>query len=259
MATYVKSEFYRFFHGKSFSVTTMVFVLLAIGCNLLLRVGSTVFADTTAVTVTTYSSLGFLASSPKFFLYAAFIVTALLYGGNRKNGNLKNSLAFGISRLQIFAGRCLVASVLVTITMIVTLAAYLASCFAFLVPDGPVTYLMVVKEVAVLYPSLISVVILSIAVVDLFSNDMAGYLFWFLVFAIIPGGLALACAAVNSTALVTFASLFTSNLFNTVVTPTHLVTPWDSVQGLAFCLASGVAFSIIYGIVGAYFYRKREF
>ena len=70
------------------------------------------------------------------FCIAALCLVFTLYEGNKRNGNLKNPVACGISREKIFAGqfvRCFFASLVV---MVITAAVYILSADLLLKKEG---------------------------------------------------------------------------------------------------------------------------
>mgnify|MGYP002232657355 FL=1 len=57
------------------------------------------------------------------FTYAGLIVAAVLYEEEHKNGNMKNAVAFGISREKLFLGKCMTAVLTATVIMALVLTA----------------------------------------------------------------------------------------------------------------------------------------
>ena len=85
------------------------------------------------------------------FAYAGLIAAGTLYEDERKNGNLKNTVAFGISREKIFVGKCVTAVLLASVLMAVTLCAYIVSAWLLLEHTGPTTLQVLLTEIPVVY------------------------------------------------------------------------------------------------------------
>ena len=102
MMNYTKSEFYRVFITKEIYIAAA----LMTGIVLLLNGALHFFGGSYANTSFSYSNL---VASPMAFAVMGMIIPFLFYEGGKRNGNLKNTVAGGISRVKIFAGECVVS------------------------------------------------------------------------------------------------------------------------------------------------------
>ncbi|MFQ9510721.1 MAG: ABC transporter permease [Lachnospiraceae bacterium] len=257
MIDYVKSEFYRITHSASFYWMLVIFATLAVAINLLLVVGNIAFSDGGVTTNNIYSSFGFLIDSPMLFCYAAVVVVYMLYEGNKNNGNLKNSIAFGISRTSIFLGKCIVGVTATTVCMMVCLAAYIGSALVLLTPGGSVTLQDVLMEIPAVFFITLSAAVLGIVVIEVFEKGLVGLLVWLFVFVAVPPLVLYAGAAVNSNVLVNIATWLPANFLQNTVTPTDCITVWDTAEGMLRCLISGIGGILVFLVIGITALRKK--
>ena len=98
MLNYIKSELYRAAHSKELRGAFIGLLAIILFLNLTLflmkdvehfRYGSSSF------------SYSMLVSVPMMYCYVAADVAAMLYESDRRNGTMGNSIAYGISRMQL--------------------------------------------------------------------------------------------------------------------------------------------------------------
>ena len=106
---YIKSEFYRIFHGREIYRFIIILALLAFSFNAVLAWFRRMDDFPYGITSYSYSNL---VASPLIFGLMGTVVGMILYEGNRRNGNLKNTVAFGISRTKIFISECIVTTII---------------------------------------------------------------------------------------------------------------------------------------------------
>ncbi len=118
MLNYIKSELYRAAHSKELRGAFIGLLAIILFLNLTLflmkdvehfRYGSSSF------------SYSMLVSVPMMYCYVAADVAAMLYESDRRNGTMGNSIAYGISRMQLLAGKCVVCFVASLVMLAVAL------------------------------------------------------------------------------------------------------------------------------------------
>src|SRR5699024_6818905 len=144
MMNYTKSEFYRIFITKEIYTAAG---LLA-GIALLLNAALYFFGNSYANTSFSYSNL---VANPMVFAFMGMIIPFLFYEGGKRNGNLKNTVAGGISRVKIFAGECVVSLAVSTLLMAVTMGVWALSANLLLEKAGPVEWKDFLGEGAAMY------------------------------------------------------------------------------------------------------------
>ena len=135
MLNYIKSELYRALHSKEIHGTAIGLLAIILSMNLVLflmkdvehfRYGSASF------------SYSMLVSVPMMYCYVAADVAVMLYESDRRNGTMGNSIAHGISRMQLFAGKCIVCFTVSLILLAAALPVYIGSA-SLLHAQGPTT------------------------------------------------------------------------------------------------------------------------
>lgn len=103
------------------------------------------------------------------FTYAGLIVAAVLYEEEHKNGNMKNAVAFGISREKLFLGKCITAVLTATVIMALVLTAYIGSAWFLLEHTGPTSLKIILTEIPAVYGTAVASMILGIALLAYFK------------------------------------------------------------------------------------------
>lgn len=265
MLNYIKSECYRTLHSRSTYVMTGILVILPILFHVILYVtGAATAAEADFPYDNTSFSFSFLVSSPMVFAYAGLIVAGTLYEDERKNGNLKNTVAFGISREKIFVGKCVTAVLLASVLMAVTLCAYIVSAWLLLEHTGPTTLQILLTEIPAVYGIAVAYMILGIVLLSYFQNQIIATALWMATIQVIPGILLLAGMFLlgrwNIGFLWEFAQLLPANLFQygIDVNRSHCEVLWQTSQGMTTCIAVGAVGIVISLLLGLGMLRKKE-
>lgn len=258
MMNYIKSEIYRVSHTISIYCFTAILAGLSFLLNAVLgwfgRIDGASFPyDTTSF------SFSNLVANPMFFCVMGAVIEIILYEGNRKNGNLRNTIAFGISRTKVFAGECIVATITAIASLILVLAVYIVSAFAFLEHTGPVSLMDLLTEVPAIFLIAVAVLISGIVCIEAFGKSSTGIIIWFVIWFIIPKiffYLGLRLDTIHSIAMWMPENFF--GISGMRVNMSQSVTAWGTAEGMAKCLISGVAGSVLFSLLGVVVLRKRE-
>lgn len=259
MLNYIKSEFYRITHTTTIYAATGILTALVVAMNVVLVGCSKTFVQGGSFPYATSSfSLSMLVSSPTIYLCMGVIIVAILYEMDKRNGNLKNTIACGISRTKIFAGKCVVSFVTSAIVAVMVLAAYIGSAMLLLEQTGPVqTGDVLMETLAVLLPAA-AALILGVLVLELFEKSVEGMIVWFLVIVLIPNVffyMGFEIELFRRIALWMPVIFFKTDM---IVNTSQCVTVWDSAAGLAKCIISGAVGSVVFGLAGIILLRKRD-
>ena len=109
MLNYIKSEFYRITHSAMLYAVGFAFAAAPTLMNIMLYCFTLSKPDYPFST--TSFSFSNVVANPMIFCVAALFLVYALYEGNKKNGNLKNAIASGLSRGKIFIGQVIVCLV----------------------------------------------------------------------------------------------------------------------------------------------------
>lgn len=255
MSNYMKSELYRIFHSASLYITIAVFAGLPLLFNIILygfgRMDSGFRYGTTSFS---YSNV---VANPMIFSFSVLVVVFVLYEKSKKNGNLKNLIAFGISRTKIFAAQFIVSFLISFVILIITEAVYIGSAVLLLPQKGPVLVWDMLMAVIATSFITISALIFSVLTVQLFDRTSTGILVWLCVFYFIPQALYF-CGLVAEP-VQKLAMWLPYNFFNTMTVNTKECIPiWDTAMGLMKCILSGIVGILLFSIMGVLFLRKKE-
>ena len=193
MLNYIKSECYRVMHSRSTYVMTGIMAVLPVLFHIILYVTGVASSTTQdfPYDITSFS-FSFLAGSPMLFTYAGLIVAAVLYEEEHKNGNMKNAVAFGISREKLFLGKCITAVLTATVIMALVLTAYIGSAWFLLEHTGPTSLKIILTEIPAVYGTAVASMILGIALLAYFKNEVMAAMLWAVIVYAIPRVLLLA-------------------------------------------------------------------
>ena len=258
MLNYIKSELYRALHSKEIHGTAIGLLAIILSMNLVLflmkdvehfRYGSASF------------SYSMLVSVPMMYCYVAADVAVMLYESDRRNGTMGNSIAHGISRMQLFAGKCIVCFTVSLILLAAALPVYMGSA-SLLHAQGPTTAQDMLLEIPAMSLIATASLILAVVVLDLFQNSFFSVLTWLTVMLLLPKLLLFAGMLLpfGGDALMDAAMWMPANFIpaGTRVNMSECVTIWDTGAGMARCLLSGAAGILVFGLAGVLLLRKRD-
>lgn len=258
MMNYVKSEFYRISHSRGIYCLTGILVILSFLLNAVLgwfgqTDGSSFAYDTTSF------SYSCLVANPMLFGVMSALIGIILYEGNKKNGNLKNTISFGIPRTKVFAGECIVATVTAIVSLIFVLTVYIACAVLFLEHAGPVSLTDLLTEIPAVLLIAVASLISVIVCIEAFGKDSTGIIIWIVIWFIIPKiffYLGLRIDLIYSIAMWMPNNFFGTNGMS--VNMSQSITAWETTQGMAKCLISGMIGIVVFSMSGVVLLRKRE-
>lgn len=256
MMNYVKSELYR----VSISRGIYYFIGILSILSFLLNAVLWSFGQTDDFPYDTTSfSFSNLVANPMVFSLMGTIIGFFLYEGNRKNGNLKNTIAFGITRTKVFAGECIVATITAIVSMLVVLVVYIVSAVVLLEQTGPVSLIDLLTEVPAVFLIAVASLISGIVCIEVFGRSSTGTIVWFVIWFIMPKVffyLGLRIDVIYSIAMWMPYNFFGANGMS--VNMSHSITVWGTSEGMAKCLIAGVIGIVVFSLIGSFLLRKRD-
>ena len=206
-------------------------------------------------------SYSMLVSVPMMYCYVAADVAVMLYESDRRNGTMGNSIAHGISRMQLFAGKCIVCFTVSLILLAAALPVYIGSA-SLLHAQGPTTAQDMLLEIPAMSLIATGSLILAVVLLDLFQNSFFSVLTWLTVMLLLPKLLLFAGMLLpfGGDALMDAAMWMPANFIpaGTRVNMSECITIWDTGAGMARCLLSGAAGILVFGLAGVLLLRKRD-
>ncbi len=256
MLNYIKSEFYRITHSAMLYAVGFAFAAAPTLMNIMLYCFTLSKPDYPFST--TSFSFSNVVANPMIFCVAALFLVYALYEGNKKNGNLKNAIASGLSRGKIFIGQVIVCLVVSIIFLAITAMVYIFSARLLLRIEGPVTAFDLIMEILAVAPITVAALILSVVVVMRFDKSIMGIIWWLCILFFVPQ--LLLYIGIEIEPVREIAMWLPRNFFSGMQVNQTVCAPiWDAADGLAKCLISGFIGIIVFGIYGIVSLRKKEF
>ena len=274
MLNYIRAELYRLFRRPGLYVTTLVLCAAPIAFNCFLA-----FFDWEAYGtdngLTGISYAGWM-SSAQFFMIMGAIIPGLLYTNSRKYGDLKNTIAFGTSRVQIFAGKCIVSILLSTLVLAMLLAVWIGSAEILLAHSDFPQIKDVLLSVPALYLIACANAITIVLLMELIERDIFTAIAWAAIWCILPT--ILNTLGMRFEILAEIASWMPYRFLQAVTMTTNTVASgdllggtwsvnvaepattflWYTASGLRKCLVSGVVGTVLFSALGWILLRRRD-
>lgn len=257
MINYMKSEWYRIANSKEIYILTGVLSGLTILLNLMLYISNRKIENFRYGTVS--FSLSFLVAQLIFILVAGMAVVGILFSGEKRNGILKNAIAYGISREKIFLGKCVTGTVSAICSMIVILTAYIGSAVLLLdrgVVEEPVK--MLLEGIIAVLVMAVAAVILAVAFFGYFEKDVLAIGAWFVIIYAIPWICSLAGLKFDLFRRIAEWMPYNYLQMEVIANMSGWKCLWETPEGLGKCLISGTAGVVIFMFTGIVLCRKRD-
>lgn len=256
MINYIRSEFYRILHTKEIYLFNL---LLTAG---VLALNGGIHAAAATLPNIRYANvkfvLSFLTGSMDFLFIAGAVLAVLLFSGDRKNGVMKNAVAYGMSRTSLFFGKCIVSFVMALASMVLLTAVYIVS--AILLLEGPAQpYVELMLEgIAANLPFAAAALILAVAFIQFFEKELIVGLAWMAVIYLIPS----ICYSTGFQfkTMAEIAVWMPRNYLMTEVTAgmNGYACLWSEPEGAAKCVIAGVIGIVVFLSLGILINRRKE-
>lgn len=256
MLNYIKSEFYRVFHGKVFYILTGTLSGLTVLMNIILYLFNRFVFEFPYGSI--QYSLNILSGSMTTLLLGGMLVTSFMFSEEHKNGTLKNTVAFGIARGQFFTGKCIVCSAASLICMTVVLVFYYGSAYLLLNDPGGITVLSRLKGIAANLPMAFAAVILTVALMCMIKKEISMTIWWMTVIWVVPTICFFAGLKIEWLNKAAEWMPWNYLKYEVSVNMSEYRCLWDTPEGLAKCLIAGVIGIAVFYAAGLIAFRKRE-
>lgn len=248
MLNYIASELYRITHTRPAYVTCASLCAGILAINLALHFlgnGPQWYGHTSF-------SYALNISEPFLYVIMGALVAFVLYESRRKNGNLKNSVAFGLTRPQLFVGQCLTALLTATAIMVVVLAVWIASAEGLLARTEIWTLSDFLASTAYVYLLAIAGLVSTVFFIAIFQREMTAVVACIAVWNFFPTICRILGAKFEIFAHI--ASWLPSNFF----AADSIIRWWEEPDILEKATVSGVVGLLVFGLLGVVSLRKRD-
>lgn len=258
MLNYMKSELYRVWRIKTVLTMGGAFAAVVFAMNLVLFLMKDMEHFRYGITSFSFSMI---VSQPMLYCYVAADVVACLYEGDRRNGTERNSIACGMSRMEIFVGKCLVSLLTALAILVIVLPVYIGSAVALLNPAGPTTVADMLMELPAAAPAGIASIILAVLLLEVFEKPLVSILTWIGIMVALPKVFLLSAMLLGSRGgfLMDIAMWMPQNFFMGMeVTMSRCAPIWDTAEGMWKCAAAGMAGIVLFSGAAVWLLGKKE-
>jgi len=207
---------------------------------------------------TTWFSLSNLTANLDFILVCALVIVALLFSGEKKNGTLKNSLAYGVSRNDMFVGKCIVCSIAGMLSMIVILVVYIASSYLLLDNTSILPMQILLKGICFTIPSAIASIVLAVTLFSICDSEITAIIWWLGIMYLVPTIFYYIGFRVELFSLI--SEWMPENFLSkeVAINLSGYDCLWDTSYGAIRCLVSGIAGILVFGVIGMTKFNKKD-
>ncbi len=259
MLNYIKSELYRAGHSKEIHGAAMGLLGMIFFMNLILGLMKRLDHFRYGTTSFSYSMV---VSMPMLYCYVAFYVAIMLYEGDRRNGTLGNSVSYGLSRLEIFIGKCMVAFAASLALLSLALPVYIGSAVLLLDNAGPTTVREFLTEIPAVSLVALAALFFGILLLEICDKLLHWILLWLAVMVFLPKILLLAGLYFSERfeLLLEIALWLPVNFFSqgVQVNMSRCSVLWSTPGGMGRCLIAGGAGILVVAVAAVLALRKKE-
>lgn len=255
MMNYIQSELYRISRTKSVYMFTIFFMILGIVMNGTLAW----FGAIDENFIYNYTSFAYsqIVGNPMAFAFFGMLITIVLYEGNQRSGNMKNTIAFGLSREKVFTGMCIITTVVSIVIMFFILSTYLMSAMLLLKSSDVIQIHDVILEIGAVFLIAVASNVSVLCCLEYFSKSGLTTFMWLAAWSIVPSGFKYMTAPF--TWLNQMVMLLPHNHFgNMKVNMVECSTVWKTPTGMFYCVAIGFIHLFIIYVCSLYILRKRD-
>ena len=257
MLNYIKSEFYRNINTKG----NYIFLFGSMAFVIFINVALGLFANSQVNFP--YGNTKYSLSSFYTFMEILMIICVplvfLIYGKEFKHHTLKNSIAFGISRSQIYLGKFLMEVIICTINLVLISSAYVIAAYLMLDNSGIVYLKEFIQAIIACYPLLLVSLTAANCFYFIFDDENTAIVVWAIIMVVIPGLLNVAGRRIHI--LKKIASYMPRNLIGNATfddESKRIIMSWSSQEGFIKCFIVGIIGVIIFYTLGLIIFKKKE-
>ncbi|MDO4276972.1 MAG: ABC transporter permease [Eubacteriales bacterium] len=256
MLNFIKSEWYRITHSREIYVITAIMCGLTFLFNMILAVFSA--ADKNFPYGTVNFSLNMVIGDTPWLFVAGGIIVWRLFAEEHEIGTLKNAVAYGISRQNIFLGKCAVCIAVSVLSLVMVFVVYAGS--ACLLLEGPMEGPLgeLISGIGASLLCAFSAVILAIGVLQYYRKQSTAFGVWFCIIIGIPTVFAFGGMKFDILRKIAMWMPWNFLRLETVANMSGSLGMWRTQEGLIKCIAAGIAGIVIFTFAGIAVCRKQE-
>ena len=251
----IKSEFYRVFHTKAVYMLTGACLLAVLLFNVTLWVMATSTVD--FPWATTKFAFSTLEGDMHIPLFLSAVMGSVIVADELKHRTINNSIAFGLSREQVYLSKVIAGIAASALCMLVTEAGLIGSGYLLLENSGSMYTLSLLKGTAACIPAWIAGMVAFISLYYMTGSGNAGIWSWLLIMVAVPTAVSVLgmkfelCARLASWMLYAMVSYVVPN-------EEWLTYSWSTTAGFLKCQEAGLIGVSLFITLGLWAIRRRE-
>ena len=251
----IKSEFYRVFHTKAVYMLTGACLLVVLLFNVALWVMATSTVD--FPWATTKFAFSTLEGDMHIPLFLSAVMGSVIVADELKHRTINNSIAFGLSREQVYLSKVIAGIAASALCMLVTEAGLIGSGYLLLENSGSMYTLSLLKGTAACIPAWIAGMVAFISLYYMTGSGNAGIWSWLLIMVAVPTAVSVLgmkfelCARLASWMLYAMVSYVVPN-------EEWLTYSWSTTAGFLKCQEAGLIGVSLFITLGLWAIRRRE-
>lgn len=255
MMNCIKSEFYRVFHTKAVYALTGACLMVVLLFNVVLWVMGKTGDFHWNITKYAFSTLEGDMHIP---LFLSAVMGSVIVADDLKYRTINNSVAFGVSREQIYLSKVIVGIAAAAFCLVVTEAGFIGSGYLLLENSGSKYTLSLLRGTAACIPALIAGMVAVISLYYVTGSRSASIWSWLLIMVAVPAVVSVLsmkfelCERLASWLLYTMLSYVTAD-------EEWLVFSWSTTAGFLRCQEAGIIGMALFIVLGIVAVRRREF
>lgn len=254
MLNYIKSELYRIFHSKGIYIMTGICSGLLLAMNLVLWSFAKIDGFGYA---TVDASFPMLTSSMGAVLFLTVCLASIVYNDEFKNRTICNSVAYGLSRIQIYLGKLIASLAPAFFCLIVTEGTLIGSGYLLLDHQNHKALTDVLTATGAYIPCFIASLFAAITFFYFMKSANLGTWVWGAVVVVVPMIISLfglkfdICLKISEWMLY---QVVTAQKWG----ESGMVYLWMTQEGMIRCLLVGLFSIVIFVAAGIIGMRKKE-
>lgn len=256
MTNYMKSEWYRIIHSNTIYVVTAIMVLLSVLVNIVLALFLNFTPDFSYGTFR--FSLNIITAQLSILLMAAGVIAVVFFAGEVKNGVVKNVIAYGISRKNIFVGQTIICFCICLMIMTVTIVTYVGSAYLLLEEPEWEPFRQLLKGTGAMLLSAVASMAFMLILNLIFTKESTAIIVWVAVLFVVPQAAMILGMKLELFATISSLMPYTMLKKEVLVTMSTYQCLWNEPAGLVRCLIVGMLGILILSGVGMWKFRKTD-
>ena len=257
MINYIKSEFYRLFHGKDSYIFIAISTILLVSINILLA--TVKHSDSSFSYASTSFSFNMFSNSFTVIFLLCITVACIVFGNEYTSHTLKNSISYGIPRGSIYLGKLIVEFVYAILSFLVISGFYIGSAYLLLENSG-IGYLKILLHTTIAVLPMLFFAITATNCFLFFFNGIGGaitaVISTIVVFPIVCNYLAMRFLFFEVLTKMLPWNLIKQIYFDT--TSFQVILPWTGAEGYYRYWIYGLTWMLLFILTGYLLFRKKE-